>query len=210
VVSIWGISPIQLIAQDNMEFEFFTFSELIQKRDESGKSYFRFFDNEEWSAGLYYLGQGETDEQNPHQLDEVYYVIEGASKFVAGEDETFVRAGSIIFVKAQEKHRFYDITQDLQILVIFTKRNSADAPNNYFTGLMSAKEQILQTENISVDLSNEIRNSGFGLILKGSAMTAEGEDYKIYSPGVYYLNNHSEISWEKKDPVKILSVTSTK
>ena len=154
------------------------------------------------------MGEGAKDEQNPHQMDEVYYVITGASKFVAGKEETAVKAGSIIFVKAEVLHSFYDITEELQVLVIFTKRNSVDAPNNYFTDLMSSEEQILQIENISIDLSNMIRRSGFGLILEGSAVSEEG--YSIHSEGVYFQKEGAMINWEVKEPVKILSVISSK
>jgi quercetin dioxygenase-like cupin family protein len=51
--------------------------------------------------------------------DELYYVIRGKARFRAAEDDRAVAAGSLIFVAAKVQHRFYDITEDLQVLVFF-------------------------------------------------------------------------------------------
>jgi len=71
------------------------------------------------SAGLYVLPAGSNDLQKPHQEDEMYYVVRGRSRFKAGEEDREVMAGSVIFVAAQVEHRFYDITEELEVLVFF-------------------------------------------------------------------------------------------
>ncbi len=71
------------------------------------------------SVGVYTLAAGATDPQLPHAEDEVYYVASGRGQIqVAGEDRP-VQAGSIIFVKAGEDHRFHSIAEDLTLLVFF-------------------------------------------------------------------------------------------
>jgi quercetin dioxygenase-like cupin family protein len=36
-----------------------------------------------------------------------------------GSDHTEVRSGSVIFVEAELEHRFYDIQEELEVLVVF-------------------------------------------------------------------------------------------
>ena len=72
------------------------------------------------SAGLYVLPAGATDLQTPHQEDEIYYVIRGKAKVRIAKQETPVSEGSVVFVEARAEHRFFDIEQDLVLLVVFS------------------------------------------------------------------------------------------
>ena len=74
---------------------------------------------ESLSAGVYRLKAGEHDAQKPHSEDEIYFVTAGRAKFLAGEPVQEVRALSIIYVEAHREHRFVDIEEDLEALVIF-------------------------------------------------------------------------------------------
>jgi quercetin dioxygenase-like cupin family protein len=76
------------------------------------------------SAGLYVLAAGATDPQKPHHEDEMYYVIRGKGRFRAGDDDQEVSAGSVLFVAAEVEHRFYDITEELAVLVFFAPAES--------------------------------------------------------------------------------------
>jgi quercetin dioxygenase-like cupin family protein len=71
------------------------------------------------SLGLYRLKAGEADPQQPHTEDEVYYVVSGKGSFRAGAEKQAVAPGSLIFVERSAEHRFYDITEDLTVLVFF-------------------------------------------------------------------------------------------
>jgi quercetin dioxygenase-like cupin family protein len=72
------------------------------------------------SAGLYVLAAGATDRQKPHREDEIYYVLRGRGRFKAGSEDRDVSAGSVIFVAAEVGHRFYDIAEELAVLVVFS------------------------------------------------------------------------------------------
>jgi len=94
--------------------------EAVRRALEATESrYKEFMRVENMSAGLYRLKAGETDPQKPHAEDEVYFVTRGRAKFVAGENIQDVAAGSFIFVEAQREHRFVEITEDLEVLVVF-------------------------------------------------------------------------------------------
>jgi len=73
-----------------------------------------------FSAGVYRLRAGESDGQKPHTEDEIYYITRGRARFEAGETVQDVSAGSIIYVEAGRAHRFIDISEDLEALVVFS------------------------------------------------------------------------------------------
>jgi len=71
------------------------------------------------SAGLYVLPAGAADLQRPHHEDEIYYVIRGRGRFRAAGEDAAVSAGSVLFVAAEVEHHFYDIVEELTVLVMF-------------------------------------------------------------------------------------------
>ena len=71
------------------------------------------------SMGIYRLKAGQPDEQKPHSEDEVYLVISGRANFQAGDEQQTAGPGTLIFVERLVEHRFFDITEDLAVLVFF-------------------------------------------------------------------------------------------
>jgi mannose-6-phosphate isomerase-like protein (cupin superfamily) len=76
------------------------------------------------SAGLYVLPAGSTDPQQPHHEDEMYYVVRGRARFKVGMEDREVSAGSVIFVAAEVEHCFYDVTEEVAVLVCFAPAES--------------------------------------------------------------------------------------
>ena len=95
-----------------------------QQRKQSGKLYQEFLRVPAMSAGLYVLAAGASDPQSPHHEDEMYYVVRGRARFRAGAEEREISAGSLLFVAAQVEHRFYDIAEELAVLVFFAPAES--------------------------------------------------------------------------------------
>ena len=98
---------------------FFHLDDLIRQRAAKGKLYLEFLRVPAMSAGVYVLPKGGTDPQKPHREDEMYYVVRGRARMQVGSEHSDVRAGSVIFVGAQVEHRFYDIQEELEVLVFF-------------------------------------------------------------------------------------------
>jgi mannose-6-phosphate isomerase-like protein (cupin superfamily) len=96
----------------------FHVDELLPRRPENGR-YFEFIRVPAMSAGIYVLPRGGADLQKPHREDEMYYVVRGRARMQIGSNHAEVRAGSIIFVEAELEHGFYDIEEDLEVLVFF-------------------------------------------------------------------------------------------
>lgn len=97
----------------------FEFSQLVEAQQKSGKLYLEFLWVPALSAGVYVLPAGQPDPQQPHNEDEVYYVVSGRGMIRVAEEDRQVQAGSVIYVAARVEHRFHNITEDLQILVFF-------------------------------------------------------------------------------------------
>jgi quercetin dioxygenase-like cupin family protein len=113
---------------DFMESEagrFFQLANLERQRSVAGKRYLEFLRVPALSAGLYVLPAGGTDPQGPHKQDELYYVIRGRARMRIGTEDQEVNAGSIIFVSAEVEHRFYEIKEQLAVLVFFAPAESA-------------------------------------------------------------------------------------
>lgn len=93
--------------------------DLIRRRKQDGRPYLEFERADSMSLGLYVLGVGAKDEQEPHAQDEVYVVVEGSGRFTADGETRQVEPGDTIFVPAGVDHRFHDITRDLRLIVVF-------------------------------------------------------------------------------------------
>ena len=78
-----------------------------------------------FSAGVYRLAAGERDTQAPHAEDEIYYVLRGRAELEAEGERHPVEAGSIAFVARRVEHRFVDISEDIEVLVLFAPPESA-------------------------------------------------------------------------------------
>lgn len=107
----------------------FDLPDLLRAHAAAGALYHEFVRVPDLSVGLYVLPAGGTDPQQPHTEDEVYVVMSGSGQIHVAGEERAVRAGSVVFVKAGDVHRFHTITEDLQILVIFApaRRSRATA-----------------------------------------------------------------------------------
>lgn len=107
-----------------MKTAFASIAEIESERARSGKAYREFLRVPAMSAGLYVLPAGGTDLQRPHHEDEIYYVMRGGARFLAGNEDREVAAGSVMFVAANVEHRFYDIAEELAVLVFFAPAES--------------------------------------------------------------------------------------
>lgn len=99
--------------------DIFDIATLNDQRAAAARPYLEFLRAPAMSAGLYVLPAGGVDRQQPHNEDEVYYVVRGRAHIRVGVESSPVQAGSVVFVPAQAEHRFYDIDEELVLLVLF-------------------------------------------------------------------------------------------
>jgi mannose-6-phosphate isomerase-like protein (cupin superfamily) len=104
---------------------FYDLPTISAERGEAGKLYQEFLRVPALSVGVYVLPAGATDPQKPHNEDEVYYVLRGRARMRVGEYEQIVKVGTVIFVAAETEHRFFDISEELEVLVFFAPAESS-------------------------------------------------------------------------------------
>lgn len=103
---------------------FFDLPTISAERAQAGKLYQEFLRVPALSAGVYVIAAGGADPQKPHKEDEVYYVVRGRGRIRVANEEQLVKAGSVIFVSAQVEHCFFDISEELEVLVFFAPSES--------------------------------------------------------------------------------------
>src|SRR5215211_5025708 len=108
----------------------FELKELLDQRSRTDRAYLEFLRVPSLSVGLYVLPAGGIDSQQPHTEDEVYYIASGRGAIAVAGANRNVAAGSVVFVKAGDEHRFHSIAEELVILVFFAPAEYANAPGN--------------------------------------------------------------------------------
>jgi mannose-6-phosphate isomerase-like protein (cupin superfamily) len=110
--------------------EVLAIDQLLAKHVQYGRSYLEFLRVPAMSAGVYVLPAGAPDPQQPHHQDEIYYVVRGKAKMRLGSEESAaehsVGEGSVIFVEAGLEHRFFDVEEELVVLVVFAPEESCN------------------------------------------------------------------------------------
>ena len=68
---------------------------------------------------VYTIPADSQDSQEPHQEDELYYVLAGSAMIQIAGVDTHVHPGSLIFVPAGAWHHYHSLAGDLSLLVAF-------------------------------------------------------------------------------------------
>lgn len=101
------------------DWKVFELGDLIEECDAGKSPYLEFLRVPSLSTGIYRLPVGATDMQGPHDEDEVYLVIEGKARLRVGTEEYEVKRGSVLYVRATSDHSFFEIEEDMTLLVFF-------------------------------------------------------------------------------------------
>ena len=102
-----------------MALQTFGLDDLKTTQSQGTRLYHEFLRVPAMSAGLYVLKANAVDPQKPHDEDEVYVIMSGRGRFTCEGETIEVSPGQTIYVPAHDAHRFHDIAEDLEILVIF-------------------------------------------------------------------------------------------
>ena len=98
------------------EYDLTTYLEKIK----NSSSYFStFIDKETLAAGVLLLRPGEEDTQEPHENDEIYFVISGNGFLKIGDKDYEVSKNKLFFVAKDVEHFFHGNTEDLKVLYFF-------------------------------------------------------------------------------------------
>jgi mannose-6-phosphate isomerase-like protein (cupin superfamily) len=104
----------------------FELDELQHKYAAAESPYNEFLRRRGMSVGLYVLPVGAEDRQTPHMADEVYVVLQGRGRLRVVDEEVEVKPGIVISVDHGEDHQFIEVSEDLQMLVVFAPPDLPD------------------------------------------------------------------------------------
>ena len=108
-------------------WQVFDLDEIRQQLRGESVEYREFLDVPALNCGFYHLSAGSKDMQSPHDEDEVYYVLSGKARMRLGDEDREVGPGSLLYVSATTEHSFFEIEEDMNLLVFFAKGSSGDA-----------------------------------------------------------------------------------
>ena len=99
-----------------LEYDLETYLEKIK---ESSSYFSTFIDKDSLAAGVMLLSPGEKDTQEPHENDEVYFIISGNGFLKINDKDHKVSKNKLFFVGKNVKHFFHGNSEDLQVLYFF-------------------------------------------------------------------------------------------
>ena len=85
------------------------------------------------SVGLYLLPAGGSDDQTPHDEDEVYYAVRGRATLRVRAEDHPVSPGTLLFVPAHAVHFFHDIAEELILVVFWAPPEGSGGPERNVT-----------------------------------------------------------------------------
>ena len=100
-------------------WQVFDLKEIKEKLKGDAVEYLEFLNVPALNCGVYSLAAGSTDMQAPHDEDEVYLVLSGKARMRLGNEDRSIGPGSLLYVGASTEHSFFEIEEDMTLLVMF-------------------------------------------------------------------------------------------
>jgi mannose-6-phosphate isomerase-like protein (cupin superfamily) len=94
-------------------------AKLETTNNNNGDYFLDFLQTKSINAGVLILKPKQKDTQEPHSLDEIYYIIKGEGRIQIGEKVHPFQGGMCIFVPSNTPHRFFDNNSHLVVLYFF-------------------------------------------------------------------------------------------
>lgn len=101
------------------EWELFDIAKMVSTMGDNAVKYREFLRSPALSCGIYRLPAGSRDMQGAHDDDEVYYVLSGRAQMRVGDEDRPVSPGDLLYVRATAEHNFFEIEEDMTLLVFF-------------------------------------------------------------------------------------------
>ena len=94
-------------------------SKYIEKLKNTNEYFHTFINKQSLAAGVLVLQPGEEDTQEPHQSDEVYFIIKGNGFLKIKNKDYPVEQNKMYFVGKDIEHYFHGNTKELVVLYFF-------------------------------------------------------------------------------------------
>jgi mannose-6-phosphate isomerase-like protein (cupin superfamily) len=91
----------------------------MDKIKKSGSYFHTFINKDSLAAGILMLKPGEEDTQEPHESDEVYFIISGNGFLKIKNKDYEILKDKLFFVGKGVPHYFHSNTNELKVLYFF-------------------------------------------------------------------------------------------
>lgn len=207
LLAICTMSLQTVSAQYGKNWASFPVDSLEEAINKSGKNWLPFIEKLSMDCGLYKLAAGSEDEQEPHRLDEAYYIVKGKATLDIMGKKQEVSKGSIVYVQANAKHKFENITEDLLVMVFFSKKRPKPSNDPY---LYFDYEELRKESHPKFNTTNSFLNAptmNFGLAMMPKAKNGhEMVKHKVDEFSLV-VNGKGKFALGKNDTVNIVPGT---
>lgn len=93
--------------------------ELLEELPAEDRTHKEVLDEESMTVEVGRYPSEEAAPKNPHTEDELYFVISGSGKIRVGDETHAVSAGDTVFVEQGTEHDFFDIEEEITVLIVF-------------------------------------------------------------------------------------------
>lgn len=97
----------------------FQLEELLSKVQPGEVRFHEFLRTPSLSCSVYHVPAGSKEMQSAHVEDELYLVLEGRGHLRVETEEHRVEKGTLLYVKADSEHTFFEVEEDLTVLAFF-------------------------------------------------------------------------------------------
>lgn len=97
----------------------FDTNEYVKKIAKSDTYFHTFLNKENLAVGILRLGPGGNDTQEPHENDEVYYVVKGDGFLEINGKDYPVSEGMSYYVAKKIPHKFHENKKELVVMYFF-------------------------------------------------------------------------------------------
>ena len=165
-----GVCSPMMASDDDSPWKAFDYPTLLKHHANVDDDYLRFINRPTMSMGLYRLTDGAKDKQQPHKYDEVYYVVKGSADLKIENKRFPVQKESVAFVRAGVMHRFVELSEDFQVLVIFSLTESDPQDQAVkVVDLQTVRAEAKNDENVWSPFIN-VYSMRFGLYMLPEAL----------------------------------------
>ncbi len=106
----------------------FSTNDLFERFDEeTDRQHFEVVNKDSMTVEVGRYASGTSEPKNPHTGDEIYYVISGAGMARVGDETYAVQAGDVVFVEAGLEHDFFNIEEEITVLIVLAGKEEPGA-----------------------------------------------------------------------------------
>ncbi|ARS91623.1 cupin domain-containing protein [Natrarchaeobaculum aegyptiacum] len=117
--------------------------DLLEELEAAGGNHRTVLETESMTVEVGHYPSESAAPKNPHNEDELYYVLSGTGKLRVGDETYDIESGDLVHVEPELEHDFFAIEDAITVLIVF---GSAVDPTSY--GIRESPEEPSEREEL--------------------------------------------------------------